>query len=166
MPCVIIFIVKWTDYINLKNKYIYLLITVIFSAFIMFPILQNDYKKIIKKEYNVEDIQTFLKIANKIAKPNDIFIIPRNDEPLYQYYKIYAPVKNQAFVTPIRSEDDNFTEHLESYPKGKVYYLFFVHCRNVIKQKEFKQIYDWAKDKEYFWCKRDNKNNALFRYKL
>lgn len=168
VPCVIIFIVKWTDYINLKNKYIYLLITVIFSAFIMFPILQNDYKKIIKKEYRLEDMQSLLKIANKLAKPDDIFIIPRNNKWLYEYYKQYVPVKNLTVITPIRSEDDNFTEHLESYPKGKVYYMFIAHSsiNNIKKQKNFQKIYDWAKDKEYFWCKRDNKNNTLFRYKL
>ena len=142
-------------------------ITVIFSALILLPVLQNDYKKIIKKKYNVEDIQTFLEIANKIAKPDDIFIIPFISNTIYLYYEQYAPVKNLTVITSTRSDDDKFIEHLESYPKGKVYYLFFIHCKNnVIKQKKFKQIYEWAKNKEYFWCKRDNNNNALFRYKL
>lgn len=165
IPVFIIFLVKWIDFFNLKNKYIYFAALGVFVFYIMNPIIIKDYNKIFKRNFeNFEDISTPLKTAVKMAKKDDIFIIAERNNALYNYYKQDFIIKNPVITERIIISEDEYIENLKSYTKGKVYYLIFAHNKH--KDKRFKNIYKWAKKQKNFYCKKDRYNNAVIRFEL
>lgn len=162
-PVIIIYTVKWIDYLNIKNKIIYSVIMGLFIIFALYPIIRFDYDTIYKKEYLHEDIRTPLIKATEMAKENDIFIISYYNVWLYEYNKLTIPIKNPVIVEDFETPTEEYINQLESYPKGRTYFWIESH-HNYNERVDL--VYEWAKDKEEFFCQKDNYNNTVIRYRL
>lgn len=162
-PVIIIFTLKWIDYINIKNKIIYSIILVVFTVFAIKPNIISDYKTVFKKEYLYEDIRTPLLKAIEMAEENDIFIISYYNVWLYEYTEHIIPVKNPTIVEGLDTPTESYINKLESYPSGRTYFWIESHHNH---DERFDLVNEWAKQKEDYFCQSDAYNNAIIRYRL
>ena len=98
-----------------------------------------------------------------MAKENDIFIISYYNVWLYEYNKLTIPIKNPVIVEDFETPTEEYINQLESYPKGRTYFWIESH-HNYNERVDL--VYEWAKDKEEFFCQKDNYNNTVIRYRL
>ena len=160
-PIIIIFMVKFIDYINIKNKILYVCLLTIITFFTLYSTFERDYDYVIQKKYYDENLITPLSLAMKMAKPEDIFIISQGNKWIYVYLRRYINVKNTVIIEP-RFDDENVRlKYLQKYPKGHVYYLVSAHGK-----KKINSVRKWAKKKKDFYYFNDGKENVLIRFRL
>lgn len=163
-PVIIIFIVKWIDFLNIKSKILYSVILIIFAVITTYPSISIDYKTLYKKQFILyNDIRTPLIKAKEMAKEDDIFIISFYNEWLYEYNKLFVPIKNPVIVERDDIETNEYIKQLESYPKNKTYFWIESHHNH---EDRVNAVYEWAKTKDEFFCQKDSFNNTVIRYRL
>ena len=162
---IIIISVYFIDYLlsyKFQKKIYCYIVILLYCIVTLIPIFQFDYKKI--TNLYIEDIITPLHLIKNMSNENDTVIICTGTNDMYLYYSKFIPIKNKVIIHSKSYDEKKYIKKLKSYPKGKVYYWVLAH--NLYKNQRFNTVYNWARNKEDFYCYRDKSNNALIRYKL